>query len=210
MGAFGKKSGAVELTRRPREQANASHGSVMLAAALSSVAVVGFLAYVAGSVDWRAPTVHAQAAMSVGAVDTLGAPQRVLISRASDGHFWADVSINGHPIRMMVDTGATSVVLSWPDADRIMNEIASNSAQADGAYLRLKRFAHARSVGGDLPVAEVELDDVRISGIGSRNVTALIALKWDPQRPTPSLLGMSWLKTLGRIELSGESLLLEQ
>lgn len=40
------------------------------------------------------------------------------LTRESDGHFYADVRINGTPIRFLVDTGASSVALSRADAQR--------------------------------------------------------------------------------------------
>src|SRR3954471_22125722 len=40
----------------------------------------------------------------------------VEIERSSDGHFYADVQINGAPVHMLVDTGATGIALSRDDA----------------------------------------------------------------------------------------------
>ena len=36
----------------------------------------------------------------------------VEIQRSSDGHFYADVEINGAPVHALVDTGASGVALS--------------------------------------------------------------------------------------------------
>ena len=38
------------------------------------------------------------------------------IQRNSDGHFYADVQINGSPVHALVDTGASAIALSRSDA----------------------------------------------------------------------------------------------
>ncbi len=43
----------------------------------------------------------------------------VVLYRARNGHFQAQVSVDGKTIPMLVDTGASSIVLSWRDAQAI-------------------------------------------------------------------------------------------
>src|SRR4051794_35533798 len=40
----------------------------------------------------------------------------IQIDRSADGHFYADVQINGATVHMMVDTGASGIALSRDDA----------------------------------------------------------------------------------------------
>src|SRR6476619_3850934 len=40
----------------------------------------------------------------------------VALDRSADGHFYADVEINGTQVHMLVDTGASGVALSREDA----------------------------------------------------------------------------------------------
>ena len=40
----------------------------------------------------------------------------VTLERSSDGHFYADVEINGSTVHMLVDTGAGGIALSREDA----------------------------------------------------------------------------------------------
>ena len=38
------------------------------------------------------------------------------IAKAADGHYWATADIQGRPLRVLVDTGATAVALTAADA----------------------------------------------------------------------------------------------
>ncbi|HQT54100.1 MAG TPA: TIGR02281 family clan AA aspartic protease, partial [Phenylobacterium sp.] len=41
------------------------------------------------------------------------------IAKASDGHYWAQGTVNGSSVRFLVDTGATAVALTAADAQRL-------------------------------------------------------------------------------------------
>src|ERR1700733_5217740 len=38
------------------------------------------------------------------------------IAKSTDGHFWANAEVDGHPVRFLIDTGATAVALTADDA----------------------------------------------------------------------------------------------
>src|SRR5690242_7210118 len=40
----------------------------------------------------------------------------IVLQRSDNGHFYADVEVNGVPIHMLVDTGASGIALSQQDA----------------------------------------------------------------------------------------------
>jgi aspartyl protease family protein len=118
----------------------------------------------------------------------------VRIRKRSDGHFVAKTEINGMTVTMLVDTGASSVVLKPADArlagidvDRLNYSVAVQTANgtAYAAAVRLKRL----SVGG------IAIDDIE----------ALVA---KPGTLGESLLGMSFLRRLRSYEFSGEFLTL--
>ena len=41
------------------------------------------------------------------------------IAKSTDGHFWANAEVDGHPVRFLVDTGATAVALTADDARNV-------------------------------------------------------------------------------------------
>ncbi|MEO1168480.1 MAG: TIGR02281 family clan AA aspartic protease [Pseudomonadota bacterium] len=112
-------------------------------------------------------------------------------SRAPDGHFYADVRINGTTSRMLIDTGASSVVLTREDAQRA------------GIQARPGEFtATAQTAGGPIPLKPVVIDHIALGSIDSRNVPAMVA-----ENDLPiSLLGQSFLERVGTVEISGDEM----
>jgi aspartyl protease family protein len=109
-------------------------------------------------------------------------PNSVTLVAGASGHFFVEPSVNGSRIKMMVDTGATTVSLTKDDARRI----GINPAPDD--------FTISASTGnGIIRVAPVLLKEVVIGDISVRNVIAVV----HPQHGLAhSLLGMSFLSKL--------------
>jgi aspartyl protease family protein len=102
----------------------------------------------------------------------------IVLSAGSGGHFVAQGSINGRPVRFMVDTGATGVGLSIADAERIgLNYKA-------GQPIRLS------TANGIIPGWLVKLSSVRIGDVEVYDVDAAVAA---PSMPYV-LLGNSFLE----------------
>jgi aspartyl protease family protein len=118
----------------------------------------------------------------------------VKIRRRLDGHFFATVDINGEEVTMIVDTGASSIVLRPEDAKKV-------GIDPDGLTYRVPVLtANGRTVA-----ARVRLDKVSIGPLDRQNVDALVA---KPGALTQSLLGMSFLSRLRSYEFSGDFLTL--
>ncbi|RED17501.1 retropepsin-like aspartic protease family protein [Parasphingopyxis lamellibrachiae] len=112
-------------------------------------------------------------------------------ARAADGHFYADVRINGATSRMLIDTGATSVVLSRADAQRA------------GIQARPGEFtAIAQTAGGQIALKPVTIDRMALGPVDTRNVRAMVA---ESDLPV-SLLGQSFLERVGTVEINGDEL----
>ena len=104
----------------------------------------------------------------------------VVLRKASDGHFYADADINGTGFRMLVDTGATMVVLSEADA-------ASAGIDTDQLAFTLP----VSTANGQTIAAEVTLDEVRVGSIVRHDVRAAVS-----KGLSGSLLGMSFFGTM--------------
>ena len=118
---------------------------------------------------------------------------QVVLNRAPDTHFYLTLDVTGTPVRFMVDTGATGIVLSDRDSDRLGIDRRSL------AYL-----GEARTANGIIRTARVTLRDVRLDGASLGDLTA-----WVGDGPLGvSLLGMDFLNRFERVEMLRDRLVL--
>jgi aspartyl protease family protein len=104
-----------------------------------------------------------------------------VIQAGDGGHFLVEAVVNGVPITFLVDTGASSVVLTMEDAERLGFRPES---------LRFtQRFA---SANGEVRAAPVVLRELRIGQFSVFDMPA--SVNEAPLRV--SLLGMSFLERL--------------
>lgn len=114
----------------------------------------------------------------------------VRIRRRPDGHFVARTTVNGTSVTMLVDTGASTVVLKPADARAIGIDQAA-----------LSYSVPVRTANGLTYAAPIRLRSVSIGSVTVEGVDALVA---KPGTLTESLLGMSFLTRLRSYEVSGE------
>jgi aspartyl protease family protein len=119
-------------------------------------------------------------------VQSTMADGRLEIPRASDGHYHLTLDIGGTPVRFLVDTGATNVVLSQDDARRLGIDPAT-----------LTYLGQARTANGVVRTARVGLTDVRLGDFHDDRVAAYVT-DGDMEG---SLLGMDYLRRF-RIEIA--------
>jgi aspartyl protease family protein len=118
----------------------------------------------------------------------------VELARAASGDFRIGTEVNGVRIPMVLDTGASSVVLTHDDA------------KAAGLPTEFIKYAvNVDTANGHTLAAPVRLDRLAIGGIVERQVPALIA---QPGQLKTSLLGMSFLNRLQGWEVRGGRLLM--
>lgn len=117
------------------------------------------------------------------------------VPRSFDGHFHLELEVGGVPIDFLVDTGATDVVLSLKDAQRVGIETET-----------LIFGGRASTANGMVRTARVRLEDVTIGGIAEGTVRASV----NEGEMRSSLLGMSYLERFERIEIRGDRLILER
>ncbi|HXL64052.1 MAG TPA: TIGR02281 family clan AA aspartic protease [Xanthobacteraceae bacterium] len=132
------------------------------------------------------------AELAPGHATTAG--RTVQVARAASGDFAVTAQINGARVAMVLDTGASSVVLTREDAK--------------AAGLPLEVLAYSVSIdtaNGRTQAAPVTLDRVGIGGLVEHSIAALVA---QPGQLKTSLLGMSFLNRLQSWEVRGDRLLL--
>lgn len=113
----------------------------------------------------------------------------------SDGHFYANAIVNDNTARFLVDTGASSVALTYFDAQRL-------GLAPDTLDYTIK----VSTAGGETQAAYVRLNRIRIGNVEVQNVDALV-LREDLKN---SLLGMSFLGELYSYEFRRRHLILRQ
>lgn len=116
----------------------------------------------------------------------------VRLRRQANGHFAVRAEINGAPISLLVDTGASTVVLKPSDAELAGIDLST-----------LKFTEPVQTANGTAYTASVKLKTAAIGPIVMTDVTALVA---EPGNLKESLLGMSFLRRLRSYEFSGDFL----
>jgi aspartyl protease family protein len=116
----------------------------------------------------------------------------VMLYKGQAGHFLADTLVDGSPISMMVDTGATTIALSYEDAQRAglnPQNLAFNSI--------------VMTANGPARSAYVTIPQLSVGGISRTNLQAGVAERGKLDK---SLLGMNFLSTLSSFSFSGDEL----
>jgi aspartyl protease family protein len=118
----------------------------------------------------------------------------VEIARGRAGDFSVRAQVNGARVSMMLDSGASAVVLT------------QEAAKAAGLPLEVLQYTtNVDTANGRTRAAPVTLDRITIGDIVERSVPALIA---QPGTLRTNLLGMSFLNRLESWEVRGDQLLL--
>ena len=146
---------------------------------------------------WRWSTrTRRRASIRCGPSAAVARGRTVEIRAGAHGHYFASVEINGRPIDVLVDFGASIVALSYDDAERA------------GVYVRDRDYTQRVSTAnGHARVAPVVLDRISIGDITVRNIPAAVS---EPGSLGTSLLGMSFLGRLQRVEMRSGTLVLQE
>jgi aspartyl protease family protein len=119
----------------------------------------------------------------------------VTLYAGTNGHFHAEGSINGLPVRFLVDTGATTIAMSGDEAARLGID-----------FRKRGRAGYASTAGGVVRSYSLTLDKVEVGAITLYNVDAGVV---EGSYPSEALLGMSFLGRLN-MKREGEQLELSQ
>ncbi len=117
------------------------------------------------------------------------------VPRARDGHYYLPIVVNGEPITFMVDTGASQIVLTAQDAEKVGIDPA-----------QLNYFGRASTANGEVRTAPVRLSEVELGPITDRDVSAWV----NEGQMNQSLLGMEYLHLFSNIQFSDGRMILSR
>ena len=101
------------------------HFGHLLVWLLVGLALVTVYAYRAPLQRFAAPVLQELQPSRVVQVTNADGTETLAIARGRDGHFHIDAEVNGRPVSFLVDTGASTTVLTLSDAERSGIDIAS-------------------------------------------------------------------------------------
>lgn len=118
----------------------------------------------------------------------------VTLDKLPNGHFEARITIDGAPIRVLIDTGATSIVLTAADAER---------AGFDPSALNYT--IPVSTANGNANAARVVAGNITLGAITRRNMPVLVAA---PGMLGQSLLGMDFIGSLSGFDIRGDRMIM--
>ena len=158
---------------------------LVLAATAGAVVAYGDPDQIARASTTVSQMLHRRAASPVRAVQ---------VSRGQTGEFLLQAKINGVSAPMVIDTGATSVVLTY------------ETAKAAGLPLELLEYdVDVETAGGHTKAARLTLDRLAVGKLVERSVPALVVPRGQMKT---NLLGMSFLDRLESWEVHPDRLML--
>ena len=160
------------LARRPK-------ASVVLRSLLTWAAIVTIL-YVAFANRARLSELAAGAGDRIGLSEQTVDGDTVRIRQSIDGHFWAQVRLNGIERRMLIDSGATSTAIS------------ESTAKAIRVTPRRMPPVILTTGNGQIEAARGRVETLRIGGLETRDLPVVIA----PTFEDVEVIGMNFLSRL--------------
>jgi aspartyl protease family protein len=120
-------------------------------------------------------------------------PHGIVIGRGDDGAFEVIGKVNGAPVRFVVDTGSTDIVLSPADAER------AGLHPSEDAFSLPSQTANGVGYGAPATVDSLSVGPIRMTDVPVQINKAPMGA---------SLLGMAFLRRLDSFEVRGDRLYL--
>jgi aspartyl protease family protein len=143
-----------------------------------------------------APSVQPTVEPAVAVAKPVLAPEPAIdkvIERSDDGHFYVDAEVNGQLVHFLVDTGASSVVLTMADAKHV------GLPFSEGQFSVI-----ARGASGDVSGQIMKIGRVAIGRKEAFDVEGAVVA----QGLDVSLLGQSFLSRIGTLVIDGDRMIL--
>ena len=125
-------------------------------------------------------------------IDRSGNADEIVLDRHNDGHFYADVEVNGTLVHMLVDTGASGIALSREDARSagIATSIGMNDIVGEGAD---------GAVRGEV----IRIDRLRLGETSAEGLDAVVL-----NSGGMSLLGQDFLRQFQSVKIEDDRMIL--
>ncbi|WP_106744145.1 retropepsin-like aspartic protease family protein [Yoonia maritima] len=120
---------------------------------------------------------------------------RIEVPRSQDGHYYLTLVVNNVPLRFVVDTGASQIVLTQQDAQRI-------GIDPD----KLNYWGYAMTANGEVRTAPVVISSIALGQIKDTDINAVV----NGGEIDMSLLGMTYLNRFDHIEISNNQMVLSR
>jgi aspartyl protease family protein len=160
---------------------------ITMALAWIAIFAAGFVLFTfRDNLGWVAQRLKAEA---VGTPVQEG--QETRIPMAIDGHFWVAAKLNGHDVKFLVDSGATTTTI-----DR-------DTARSAGVEVSGRRDQYVRTGNGVIRVSSGRADELTVGTIRRQNVALEIA-----DNDNLNVLGMNYLSSLSRWGVEGRWLVM--
>jgi len=115
------------------------------------------------------------------------------VPKSADGHFWVEARANDKAVKFLVDTGASVVALTPLDAQRLGFDIRTLD------YSRAVNTANGKTLAAEVTIHSLSVGESRVNEVRAMVIREGL---------DTSLLGMSYLGRLSRIEATPSSLIL--
>lgn len=125
----------------------------------------------------------------------ISATGQIEVPRANDGHYYLTLSVNGKPVDFLIDTGASQVVLTQSDAERVGIDLNG-----------LDYVGRAMTANGEVRTAPVRVSSIELGPVVDRDFRVWV----NAGEMDQSLLGMSYLRRWDRIEITGTAMILSR
>lgn len=161
--------------------------------AVAVIAAVGVGLFMIDRMQEMEQTPSEPAAMSAQSLQPPLPAHATAVPKSKDGHYWVEARVNDRAVRFLVDTGASLVALTTDDARRLGINVSSLT------YDRPVMTANGKTAGAEVTLTSLSVGESRVTGVRAMVIREGLST---------SLLGMSYLGRLSRIEATPSSLIL--
>jgi aspartyl protease family protein len=166
----------------------------LLVRSVLSWLVIGALIYIGVAHRYELQAGFGKIAAALGLDEQSVEGDTVRIRQSPDGHFWAQVMLNGVRRRMLIDSGATFTSLSQATAD------------AAGVDTRGAAFpVMVDTANGTITAKRGSVQHLELGGLRAEDIDVLVS----PSFGSLDVLGMNFLSQLGSWRVEGHTLVLE-